>query len=708
VRAGSGSIAVHTDLRVEGDVTRFEVRSPGPDDEAIHCRGEAARSDAPEARRLDIPAMLERGRRVAVGAEQLYREYRDMGIEYGPSFQGYEAAYSTPEGIVARLRIPAVAAETIGGFAVHPVIVDSAMQCMRLLPAPGGGGGGRLLFAIKSVDVVAPCTAAMWAWIRVAGGDRGAEKIDMDIVDDRGAVCVTLRGIATRRVGAEAEPKGSPAVALLPVWEATPEIRGGRWPDAAQPVVVVGGTEEARDALSRRYAAARVIAVARGSGVEEIDRTLRAAGPFEHLFWLSPEAAPGAPTADAIVAGQSRGALEAFRVVKALLGAGHADRPLGLTWLTHRAHAAHHAERSDPTHAGIAGLVGSLAKEHPRWKVRAADVRDYDAATLDAVLGLPADPDGDTRLFRNGQWLSQRLMTMTPSAPARRGLRRDGVYVIAGGAGGLGVAISEYLIREYGAQAIWLGRRAKDARIEAAIAGLSSPASAPHYVQADATSRASLRDARDAIERRFGEVHGVIQSALVFSGASIAKTTEAQLRAVLAAKVDVSVNLMEAFRGPSLELALFLSSINSYLKAMGQASYAAACTFLDAFAVSAARGYGCEAKVVNLGYCFNNVEDGDSRGAAVSKAIEFIRREELMAGIETLVAGEMSQMTLMKFSPAVSTRGIVLGGDRVLLPRAEAAALGPATRSEDEAIADALARVPQIRDRMKELTALAL
>ncbi|NEE44782.1 KR domain-containing protein, partial [Streptomyces sp. SID8455] len=153
-------------------------------------------------------------------------------------------------------------------------------------------------------------------------------------------------------------------------------------------------------------------------------------------------------------------------------------------------------------------------------------------------------------------------------------------------------------------------------------------------------------------------------------GASLARMSEAQFEDVLRSKVDGSVRSMQVFGGESLDFALFLSSINSYLKAIKQANYAAACTFLDAFALTVPRDYGAEGKVLNLGYCFNNAPTEGERGAVVGAQAPLIQPDELVAAIERLCAGSVGRLTVMKFSPALNNRGIVLGDDEITLPTA--------------------------------------
>ena len=709
-----GARAVHVELRPDGGATRFEVHSAthsaNGEDPMIHCQGEISRLGRAARPAIDLSAMLRDFRRTSMSPERFYAEYRERGIEYGPAFQGCRAVHEAGGQVLAELELPQVVRDTAGSFPLHPALVDSAMQCMRLLAGSDEDRDVGLVFSIKKAEIFAPCTERMWAWIRWSGGAR----IDIDLADERGEVCLTLRGITgrsaarTARAAAPDTVDEPPAVALHPTWDQVREDGIEAWPRASEPVGVIAATQDARDVLVARYPSAHVLAVGPHGSQDDVEAVLRSASALDHLIWVAPAYA-AAQSGDRIVEGQSAGALQVFRMVKALLAAGYGNRPLSWTVITNRAHPVHEAEPIDPTHAGVAGLVGTVAKEYPNWKLRVADVDTYDSASLSAVLSLPADPDGNLRILRNGTWFRQHLTIVRPGTPTSSRFREGGVYVIVGGAGGLGRAISEYLIRRYSAQVVWLGRSAWDTRIEAAVAEAArSGGSAPHYVQADATITEALRRARDEVERRFGSVHGVIHSGLAFAGASLAKMTEEQFHGVLRGKVDASVRLLEVFGGDSLEVALFLSSVNSYLKAIKQANYAAACTFVDSFALAAANRHGYAAKVINLGYCFNNAVAQNDRAAVVSAGASLIQPHELTAAIELLCAGPVNQLTLMKFDPALSTRGITLGDDEVVLrwdePAPEAAAAHAGHRQPRD-VPDDLER---LRARTRELNALVI
>ncbi|HEV2639447.1 MAG TPA: amino acid adenylation domain-containing protein [Actinocrinis sp.] len=699
-----GPRALRTTLRAEGAATRFEVSSTQStaDEPVVHCQGTVASVERTARRELDLPALLRDMESSPFDPARFYSEWRDRDIDYGPALQGVVSVRRGDDAVLAQLRLPDVVGDTVDGFALHPALVDSAMQCMRLLD---DGARAGLVFAIKSAESLAPCQARMWAWVRRAGEARGRDRIDIDLAAEDGTVCLRLQGITGRR--AERIPDAADnAVTLMPVWDPVREPQTTPWPAAAESVVIIAATQEARDVLTVLYPRAHIAAPPADGTHPNPEQALLGSDPeISHLIWVAPGFQENR-SGDSIIADQDDGPLRLFRTVKALLAAGYADRPLGLTLITQRTHAIHDTEPVDPTHAGVAGLAGSVAKEYPNWRVRVADVDAYDGPAFAAVLSLPAHPDGDLRIRRDGLWHRQQLMTVQPTRPAASRLRDGGTYVLVGGAGGLGTAISGYLIRRYRAQVVWLGRSRLNPRIEAAAAKAADAGGPePLYLCADATSADSVQAARNEIVRRFGAVHGVIHSGLVLSGASLARMSQAQFESVLRGKVDASVRLMEAFGGDSLDFALFLSSINSYLKAIKQANYAAACTFMDSYALTGQSRHGITGKVLNLGYCFNNAPTDGEPGAVVSADAPLIQPDELAAAIELLCASPVNRLAVMKFGPALNTRGITVGQDEVILPAATrpsgatfVGAPGPTAVFGD---------LERLRARTAQLTALA-
>jgi amino acid adenylation domain-containing protein len=668
---------VRTHIRVNvGDTTQFEISSDNtkPDSEPItHSRGEIYLKEKVGFPPIDLESMLSIYQKKDLNTQQIYAEFRELDINYGLAFQGIASVYTTQGAALVELNLPDVIAPTLPHYTIHPVLMDCAMQCTKFLSdSKAGEGQAQLLFAIQEVQVHRPCTSNMWTWIRYSndtGSKGGMKKIDVDMTDAKGRICLSIRGISTRPVSIQGKPELSaqkyPPISLLPVWDIDSKALGEQWPSSDCKLVIIGGTQQSHEILQRRYPMSQVVNIFAESSVEVIAGNLQTVDSIDHLLWIAPKTEQILPSAQEIVVGQEVGVLEIFRILKALIKLGYNTRSLGWTIITQCVYTLNTEGKADPTYSSISGMLGSLAKEYPNWQIRVADLTEYDESSLSAVLCLQADPLGNTRLYRYGQWFNQALMKMQdPPFTGETRFKQHGVYIIVGGAGGLGTAISEYLIRKYQAKIIWFGRRAKNSDIDAKIRKLSAIGSAPYYIQADATSAQSLNNAHLEIKKHFGSVNGLIQSAMVLAAASLDKMTEQQFREVLSAKVDVSARLVEEFQDEPLDLVLFISTINSYLKAMGQSNYGAACTFKDSYSLCLAHSLSCAVKVINLGYCFNNIEDSDGN-TDVNEMVDFIEREDVMASLEKLLAGELKQMTFMKFTPKWSTRGMIISDDLV-------------------------------------------
>ena len=91
-----------------------------------------------------------------------------------------------------------------------------------------------------------------------------------------------------------------------------------------------------------------------------------------------------------------------------------------------------------PADAALHGLFGSLAKEYPNWLVRIADVEIGVEWPLEAIFGLPFDARGDAWVWRRRQWHRRQLVPLSSTDPGATGYRQGGVYVVIGGAGGVG------------------------------------------------------------------------------------------------------------------------------------------------------------------------------------------------------------------------------------------------------------------------------
>jgi acyl carrier protein/short-subunit dehydrogenase len=340
-----------------------------------------------------------------------------------------------------------------------------------------------------------------------------------------------------------------------------------------------------------------------------------------------------------------------FRIIKALLQLGYGNKKLQWTVITGKTQRVLEGDRTQPAHAGVSGLVGSLAKEYPQWDVRLLDLESLAAVSARECLSLPWDKAGNGLGHRKGEWFQPGLARLgsTPDGTAR--YRQNGVYVVIGGAGGLGEVWSRYMMERYQANVVWIGRRVHDAALEEKMTeSLIRLGCAPVYISADARKLEQLEQARATILKTYPAIHGVVHSALVLQDQSVARMDESGFRASLAAKVDISVNMDRVFGQYELDFMLFFSSLVSFLKPAGQSNYAAGCSFKDSFAHKLEQERAYPVKIMNWGYWghVGVAADEFHRKAMEQMGMGSIEPEEGMASLQALMSSDAPQVALIK------------------------------------------------------------
>ena len=211
--------------------------------------------------------------------------------------------------------------------------------------------------------------------------------------------------------------------------------------------------------------------------------------------------------------------------------------------------------------------------------------------------------------------------------------RKEGVYLITGGLGDLGLEFAEYFARAAKANLIlvsrsavparsewekWLGTHDAQDRTSTIIRKLLACEAAGGnvlVVSADVTDRRRMRTVVSDALRQFGAIHGVIHAAGTLDDGLIQLKTPKSALGVLAPKVKGTLVLDEVLAQQPLDFFVLFSSISSLLGLQGQVDYTAANAFLDAFASS--RSARCAGQTVSINW---------SAWQAVGMAARAIRR----------------------------------------------------------------------------------
>ena len=680
---GDDGVEFEVTLTSRRDEIEFAVRTSVPERTVTHCTGRLALADGPAATAVEtIDLDLLRGRcsEEVLTGEALYGYFEESGLKLGPSFRVVQRIWANASESLALMKLPQHLAVDVGQYVLHPALMDSALHsAIGLMRSAGLNPPLSLPFSVGEVEVFGPVADVRYGYARWSSDERHEDssrwKANFLLLDASGKVLVRIRdfvskplhkGAAMPRAAALPAPGSSAATAavtatpprqpelhtLVPVWR---PLSPGQFAAVAVPadarIALLGGTAEQLDWVRASYPQAFRLDVHAQSGIEQIEAQLRG-NAFDHLVWIAPDASTTPPAGDvgSLIERQQAGVLSVLRITKALLRANPAARELQWTLVTCGTKKVRPHDASQPAHASVAGYFGSLVKEYPHWRLRLVDVESLSSSTARDSLALPWDRQGKGLAHRRGEWLQQELAVARGLPLPAPACRQGGVYVVLGGAGGIGEAWSRHMIERYQARMVWIGRRACDEAIREKLEALSRLGPRPMYVQADATDLASLTRARDEILETFPVLHGVVHSALVLRDQGIAQMDESTFGASLSAKVDASVNLDAVFGGLDLDFLLFFSSILTFNSSPGQSNYAAGCAFKDAFAQSLRGRRRYPVKLMNWGYWGNVgvVADASYLHAMAQMGIGSIESHEGIAQLELLLGSTQGQLAVLK------------------------------------------------------------
>ncbi|WP_395575264.1 type I polyketide synthase [Streptomyces sp. BK79] len=244
----------------------------------------------------------------------------------------------------------------------------------------------------------------------------------------------------------------------------------------------------------------------------------------------------------------------------------------------------------DPTAAQVWGLGRAVALERPeRWGGLIDLPQDVDQSARDrfveALAGMAAQED--QLAVRPTGVHGCRLVRAEPAAAtpaAGTGWRPSGTVLVTGGTGALGRDVARWLAADGADHLVLTGRRATSARgVDELVAELTALGARVTVADCDAADRTALADLLAAVPDD-APLTAVMHVAGVVDDGPVDALTPERLDRVFASKVTAVNNLHELTADLDLTAFVMFSAFGGTFGSIGQANYAAANAYLDAFA----------------------------------------------------------------------------------------------------------------------------
>ncbi|MEH0021902.1 MAG: SDR family NAD(P)-dependent oxidoreductase [Desulfobacter sp.] len=259
-----------------------------------------------------------------------------------------------------------------------------------------------------------------------------------------------------------------------------------------------------------------------------------------------------------------------------------------------------------PEKASLLGLCKVIPQEYKNIDCISLDIllQEADAGLYkDIVLEVCGNSESRVVALRDKQrWVRKhkRLELNAPEGIPDR-LRKNGVYLITGGTGGIGLTLGSFMANAAGANLIltampplpprqeWAACLETENRNSAchkaisAIRTLEETGSRVHIINGDIADYDLMKEELSAAEKAMGTVNGVLHCAGVAGAGIITLKRREDAQKVFQPKIDGAVVLYQLFKDHHLDFFVNCSSITSTLGGLGQSDYTAANSVLDQF-----------------------------------------------------------------------------------------------------------------------------
>jgi acyl transferase domain-containing protein/acyl carrier protein len=262
-------------------------------------------------------------------------------------------------------------------------------------------------------------------------------------------------------------------------------------------------------------------------------------------------------------------------------------------------------ELLNPEKSTVLGAVKVIPLEYPNIKCRNIDVEnnEIEKAANNILRETCIETSNRLVAYRNDIRWSERIRPIKIDNISTKRCKKNGVYLIIGGMGGVGLSIAEYLGKEYQAKLIlvgrtsfldkelwdnWLIEKGNNDEISKKILKIREIEFAGGTIDilhGDVINYSEMEEIVKYILNNYSSINGVIHAAMTVDRAGLIQNRKkVDNEKVMNSKIDGTINLYRLFENKNIDFMMFCSSLTGVIGNPGEIGYVAANEFIGYFA----------------------------------------------------------------------------------------------------------------------------
>ncbi|GED60447.1 SDR family NAD(P)-dependent oxidoreductase [Brevibacillus formosus] len=595
--------------------------------------------------------------------------------KFGPRWNNIHSLAKCEDRVLVQVKLPEAYLDDFSVYGFHPALLDTGLNAVTMFILENL----YLPFSFKRMSIYGKMPSSFYSYLqkREARGDnRETVSYDISLIDEQGNVFAEVENYTLKRV--------SSAIVAQDLfyqirWVQSPlEERRNITTDGS--VLLFGNENRTTRELIQRWEASGVdlIQVAQGDGYRKEQETKYVVGHEEkdyhqlfsdlkerkisrivHAYALDENSA--APSLSRLKTIQAHSIQSLFYLVKSLVQAKY-KQELELVVLGRNGWGVTGSEEEiEPCHTALFQLGKVVNAEYPQVKCRSIDL-DTGTECENILAEIYTETDAYQVAYRgNERYVEEfgRSAVEKPVQPLE--LQEDGLYLITGGTGGIGLEIAKHLAsrskirlglisrsglppREVWEQLKQSDMDAKTRRIIESVEEIEQSGSKIMVCPCDIADEQQVAATLKQLREAFGEVKGIIHAAGVAGSGFLFTKTWSDFTKVTKPKIEGSYLLYNLLEERPDFFVLF-SSVATVEGSPGQSDYIAANGYLDGFA-SYLRKRGIRATTINWTAWEETGMAADYGVANSNGLFKPLKTNEATAAFEQVLAMNLSQVVI--------------------------------------------------------------